>query len=177
MNHLTLVVVIFYMMTTETLLAASAAFVGALIALTIYHWAVVRPALSRLSTLTRVHDELIGGGAGASDRLSQIETEASRQDALLRRVAEQVSELEGLAAIDVSRLGFVRYNAFDDTGSEQSYALALLNRSGDGVVLTSLYSRADTRTFAKAVTAFKPAANASEEELRAIERARNALQA
>ncbi|HTX60320.1 MAG TPA: DUF4446 family protein, partial [Verrucomicrobiae bacterium] len=82
------------------------------------------------------------------------------------------AELELLAKTDVSRIGFVRYDAFDDTGSDLSYALALLNREGDGVVLSSIYSRSDTRTYGKAVERFKPAANASEEELTAIERAR-----
>lgn len=165
------------MMTTDTLLAAAAAFAGALIALAVYHVTVVRPKIARLTALTGVHDELIGGGASAADRLASLDASVREQVGLLERVTGRVSELEALAAIDVSRMGFVRYNAFDDTGSEQSYALALLNRSGDGVVLTSLYSRTDTRTFAKAVTAYKPAANASEEELRAIERARNASQA
>ncbi len=161
-------------MTTDTLIAAAAALVGALIALGIYHAVFVKPALARLSSLTRVHDELIGGGAGAADRLSELASSLSQQEGLLKRVTDRVSELEGQAQIDVSRIGFVRYNAYDDTGSEQSYALALLNRAGNGVVLTSLYSRSDTRTFAKAVAGFKPAANASEEELRAIERARTA---
>ena len=160
-------------MTTDTLLAAAAAFVGAFIALTIYHFTAVRPALERLSALTQAHDELIGGGASASDRLAGLEAGGKEQEGLLERVAGRVSELEGLAQMDISRMGFVRYNAYDDTGSEQSYALALLNRTGDGVVLTSLYSRTDTRTFAKAVAGFKPTANASEEEVRAIERARN----
>jgi hypothetical protein len=41
------------------------------------------------------------------------------------------------------------------------------------VVLSSLYSRTDTRTYGKAVEGYKPAANASEEELRAIEMARS----
>jgi hypothetical protein len=160
-------------MTTDTLIAAAAALVGALLALTIYHAAYVRPTLSRLAQLANVHDGLIGGGAGAAARLSQLDSGVAEQDGLLKRVADRVSEIEARTQLDVSRLGFVRYNAFDDTGSEQSYALALLNRAGDGVVLTSLYSRNDTRTFAKAVNGFKPAAQASEEEVRAIERARN----
>jgi hypothetical protein len=66
----------------------------------------------------------------------------------------------------------VRYDAFDDTGSELSYALALLNREGDGVVLTSIYSRADSRTFGKAVDRYAPRTNASAEELTAIAQAR-----
>ncbi|HTV91557.1 MAG TPA: DUF4446 family protein [Verrucomicrobiae bacterium] len=153
--------------------AALAAFVAALVALLIYHLTVVRPALRRVRELLAVHDGLIGGGAGASGRLAAIEAALSTEQSSLKRVAQQVSELEALARTDVSRVGFVRYDAFEDTGSELSYALALLNREGDGVVISSIYSRTDTRTYGKAVNRYKPAVNASGEELRAIELARS----
>ncbi|MGC2130831.1 MAG: DUF4446 family protein [Candidatus Aquilonibacter sp.] len=158
---------------TLTIYAALAAFAAALVALIIYHFAVAAPALRRARELLAVHDGLIGGGAAASGRLSEIESALSTEQAGLKRVAQQVSELEALARTDVSRVGFVRYDAFEDTGSELSYALALLNREGDGVVISSIYSRTDTRTYGKAVNRYKPAVNASEEELRAIEQARS----
>jgi len=142
------------MMPTDTIIAALAAFLAALIALAIYHVTVVAPRV-----------------AGARALLSQEGTLGAEQ-ATLKRVAQQVSELESLARTDLSRVGFVRYDAFDDTGSELSYALALLNRNGDGVVISSIYSRTDTRTYGKAVEGYKPAVNASEEELLAIDRAR-----
>lgn len=125
-----------------------------------------------MAALVDTHDRLIGGGTPASARLDAIDAALSKQEGALGRVAERVSELELLARSDLSRVGFVRYDAFDDTGSELSYALALLNRDGDGVVISSIYSRADTRTFGKAIHGYKPAVNASEEELRAIELAR-----
>ena len=68
----------------------------------------------------------------------------------------------------------MRYNAFSDVGSDLSYALALLNRDGDGVVLSSIWSREETRTYGKAVAGFRPAQDPSEEELAAITRARTA---
>ena len=160
-------------MPSLTIYAALAAFAAALAALLIYHLAVVAPALGRARELLALHDGLIGGGAGAASRLTDIESALSTEQAGLKRVAEQVSELEALARTDLSRVGFVRYDAFEDTGSELSYALALLNRDGDGVVISSIYSRTDTRTYGKAVNRYKPAVNASEEELRAIERARS----
>jgi len=156
-----------------TLYAALAAFAAALAALTIYHQVVVRPALARAEMLLDVHDGLIGGGAGASGRLAALETALANQQASVERVGERVSELEALARTDIARVGFVRYDAFEDTGSELSYALALLNREGDGVVISSIYSRTDTRTYGKAVEGYKPAVNASDEELRAIDRARS----
>lgn len=156
--------------------AALAAFVGALGALAIYHAAVVRPALARARQLLAVHDELIAGGAGgAAGRLASLERADEALHAGVDGLAQRVAGLETLAGTDVSHCGFVRYDAFDDSDSEAglSYALALLNRAGDGVVLTSIYSRTDTRTYGKPVTAFKPTVQASAEELQAIERARN----
>ena len=138
-----------------TIYAALAAFAAALVALVIYHFAVAAPAVRSARALLSTE-----GTLGA-------------EQATLKRLARQVSELEALARTDLSRVGFVRYDAFQDTGSELSYALALLNREGDGVVISSIYSRTDTRTYGKAVRGYKPAVNASEEELQAIERARS----
>lgn len=160
-------------MPQTTLYAAAGALAGALIALALYHFIAVKPALARLAALLGTHDGLIGGGSGdAAGRLGRLESGQADARAALEGVTGRTDELEGLARTDVSRIGFVRYDAFDDTGSDLSYALALLNREGDGVVLTSIYSRTDTRTYGKAVERFKPAANASEEELAAIEIAR-----
>lgn len=147
----------------------------ALVALALYHAGVVRPALARVGELLESHDGLIAGGAGgAADRLAALENGEATVRTALGRLGARIDELESLATIDVSRCGFVRYDAFADSQSGLSYALALLNRQGDGVVLTSIYSRTDTRTFGKPVSAFKPTVNASAEELEAIERARAA---
>jgi hypothetical protein len=154
-------------------LAAAAALAGALIALAIYHFVAVAPALRRLAGLVATHDDVLGGVAGpASSRLADLEATLAGHGLHLGRADKRLDELDVLAHTDISRVGFVRYDAFDDTGSELSYALALLNREGTGVVLTSIYSRTDTRTYGKAVEAYRPLANASDEELRAIASAR-----
>jgi hypothetical protein len=153
--------------------AAIGAFAGALVALAVYHAAVVRPALERMRELLRVHDGLIAGDSGsAASRLRELEEEATARRAAVERLGDRIGEVEALAATDLSRAGFVRYDAFAGSGSGLSYALALLNRQGDGVVLTSIYSREDTRTYGKPVAKFKPTVAASQEELEAIERAR-----
>jgi hypothetical protein len=160
-------------MPDTTIYAALAAFLGALAALFIYHMTAVRPQLAELRRLAAEHEDLIGGSDGAaSQRLQRLESGLAAGQMVLERVSGRLDELEGLAASDVSCVGFVRYNAFEDTGSDLSYALALLNRAGDGVVINSIYSRTDTRTYGQSVKSFKPAANASNEELRAIELAK-----
>lgn len=158
-----------------TLYAAAGAFAGALIALVVYHLAAVRPALARVRTLLDLHDHLIAGEDGsASGRLGALESGQNATNASIERLRERIGELEALSAADLSRAGFVRYDAFAGSGPDLSYALALLNRQGDGVVLTSIYSREDSRTFGKPVAGFKPTVQASAEELEAIERARQA---
>jgi len=163
-------------MQTSTL-AALAAFGGALVALALYHFAVAVPAMRRVSRVVATHDELLdnqpGGAAqGARARLSSLEEAAAARKADAQKSEQQVQELQKQAQLDISRVGFHRFNAFSDTGSELSYAVALLNRRGDGVVLSSIFSREDTRTFGKAVAAFEPLQDASKEELRAIALAR-----
>ncbi|GAC1658435.1 MAG: hypothetical protein NVS9B12_10920 [Vulcanimicrobiaceae bacterium] len=161
------------MMQSNTI-AALAALGGALVALAVYHFSAVAPALRWLSGTAETHDQLLGGGAASgTSRLSSLEEAAKAHEAQAGRVEQRLLELERLARTDVSRVGFVRYNAFADTGSELSYAVALLNREGDGIVLSSIFSREDTRTFGKAVTGYRPLQDASKEELGAIAQARD----
>jgi hypothetical protein len=156
------------------IIAGVAAFAGAIIALVVYHYALLRPALGRAAAVLTTHDEMLGGGRmPATQRLSSLEDAQAELARRAERAESRLRELDALSQTDVSRIGFVRYDAFDDTGSELSYALALLNRAGDGVVLSSIYSRADTRTYGKAVDGYIPRTSASAEELSAIERARN----
>jgi hypothetical protein len=156
-----------------TFYAAAGAFVAALTALLVYHLAVVRPALTNVVRLLELHDNLLSGDTGsAAGRLAALEAAESSTREAMQRLDARTGQLEALAATDISRAGFVRYDAFSGSGSGLSYALALLNRQGDGVVITSIYSREDSRTFGKPVAAFKPTVQASTEELEAIERAR-----
>lgn len=159
-------------------LVVAPALILALVVVLAYHFGSVRPAMGRLRALLELHDGLLAGegGTAAAEWFARLERSRSELAAEIERVARRTGELEALARIDISRVGFVRYDAFDDVGSELSYAAALLNREGDGIVLTSIYSRSDTRTYGKTVTKFTPVGAASKEEFTAIERARMATQ-
>jgi hypothetical protein len=162
-------------MTQNLITAVAAGLVSALVVTCGYHLLVLAPRLSKLRAILDTHDNLLGGGASrATDRLVALERDTSDLAAARDAAARRIDALEIVARSEVPRVGFVRYNAFSDVGSDLSYALALLNREGDGVVLSSIYSREDTRTYGKAVTGFKPAQDPSEEELAAIAKARAA---
>jgi hypothetical protein len=110
-------------------------------------------------------------GAGLDELLD-------RQFQRLDTVAEKVEalnklhrELERLTQHSLQKVGVVRFNPFADTGGDQSFAIALLDADGNGVVLSSLHGRADTRVFAKQVQAGRSRHALSEEEQDAIRKA------
>ncbi len=65
----------------------------------------------------------------------------------------------------------VRYDAFDDIGGKLSYSIALLNDKGDGIILTTINGRQESRSYAKPVKGGKSSYNLSEEEEQAINKA------
>ena len=68
----------------------------------------------------------------------------------------------------IQKTGIVRYNAFPDTGSELSFALALLDRENNGIVLNGIYSRDTSNIYAKPVINGKSEYKTSKEEDEAI---------
>jgi Protein of unknown function (DUF4446) len=69
-------------------------------------------------------------------------------------VSQMKSEHDRIATIMPSvirHVGLIRFSPFRDTGGDQSFALALLDGQGDGVVITALHSRNDSRLYAKPV--------------------------
>jgi hypothetical protein len=69
-------------------------------------------------------------------------------------------------------LAIVRYDALQEMGGQLSFSLALLNANGDGIVLTSINGRAETRTYAKTVVTGQGSQELSPEEVEAIRLAR-----
>jgi len=80
-------------------------------------------------------------------------------------------ELDALSQRTIQKVAVIRYNPFSDTGGDQSFAIALLDSLGNGVVLSSLHSRTDTRVFAKPVQSGRSKFQLSDEEQDAIKKA------
>ena len=84
----------------------------------------------------------------------------------------QINAIEGSMYYCVQKVGVVRYNAFDNVGSDLSFSIALLNNNDDGLVISSLYSRDSSSTYAKPISGGKSKYALSVEELKAIDTAR-----
>ena len=80
----------------------------------------------------------------------------------------QHARLTERSATSIQHIGLVRFNPFEDTGSDQSFAIALLDDRRDGLVTSSLHGRANTRVFAKPVQGGASSHTLSDEETQAI---------
>ncbi len=89
----------------------------------------------------------------------------------VERLAARTGTLETRAPRAFQRVGLVRFNPFEDTGGNQSFALALLDADGNGWVLSSLHARSGTRVYAKSIQGGRPEGAVSEEESAAIRQA------
>jgi hypothetical protein len=70
----------------------------------------------------------------------------------------------------VRGLETLRFNPFPDQGSNQSFAISMLNEEGDGVVLSSLYSRERMSVFAKPIKNHKSEYELTTEEKEVLSR-------
>jgi hypothetical protein len=86
----------------------------------------------------------------------------------------EVAALREEARGALRHLAVVRYDAFDEMGGRLSWSLALLDDGGDGVVLTSIRGRDESRTYAKPIAAWAGEAELSPEESEAVAHARMA---
>lgn len=71
----------------------------------------------------------------------------------------------------------VRFNPFKGTGEGggQSFSTSFISENGDGVVVSSLYSRDRVSVFSKPITNFQSSFELTEEEKSIIEKSKNSL--
>lgn len=108
--------------------------------------------------LDEVLDSIVKRLERTGERLDALNTLQQDLEALLRRGT-------------IRNIGLVRFNPFPDAGGDQSFAIALLDAEGTGIVISSLHARADTRVFAKPVEGGRSRYPLSEEEQDAIRKA------
>ena len=125
---------------------------------------------ARLGRAVRDYRELVRGTDGATlhDRLVGSAEQAVKASERMGEIEATHALIEGRSRRSLQHIGLVRFNPFEDTGSDQSFAIALLDDARDGIVISSLHGRANTRVFAKPVTNGESAHNLSDEETQAI---------
>jgi hypothetical protein len=87
----------------------------------------------------------------------------------LRRLSKELDATKLELTEALQHLAVVRYDAYGEMSGRLSWSVALVNDNGNGVVLTSINSRNDARSYAKEVKGFASESKLSPEEAEAIE--------
>ncbi|MEK7613771.1 MAG: DUF4446 family protein [Patescibacteria group bacterium] len=133
-------------------------------------------SLIRTSLLSRRLTKLTKGGDGKTlegtikklgDRTTALETHAKTTEVALENVDERLQGAVRGVAVE-------RFDPFGNSG-QQSFATALLNEKGDGVVLSGIHSRDGVRVYAKEIKQFKSERELSEEEAKAVAHSQKTL--
>lgn len=128
----------------------------------------------RLNRMLRHYRMLSTGVEGQTlDHLLQRVLERSELGTRNVEVLEQrLNALSEDVLKHVQMVGMVRYNAFQDTGGDQSFALAMLDANGYGAIINGIFHRTECRVYAKPLRDWKSPYSMSDEEEEAIRRAR-----
>ncbi|MCD2346879.1 DUF4446 family protein [Clostridium guangxiense] len=81
-----------------------------------------------------------------------------------KEVRNIYNNIDGRVKKSIQNVGIVRYKAFDNVGSDLSFSLALLDDNYDGVIITSIYGRDESFTYAKPINKGLSRYDLSEEE-------------
>ena len=127
----------------------------------------------KLNRLTRRYRKMMQGTDGLNlERMLLAHVDEIRQ---ATKKVEQLDEKYNIINQNlqqtVQKVGIIRFNAFEDTGSDLSFAVALLDANNNGVVLSSIYGRNEFRIYAKPINKGQSTYFLTEEEKEALRQA------
>ncbi len=115
----------------------------------------------------------VGNGENIQEDLENFMYKVDKVEKQNAEILGNCSQLSNELEKCIQKIGIIRYNAFKDTGSDLSFALAMLDDKNNGVVLNGIYSREMSNIYAKPVENGKSSYTLSEEEKMAIDKAIN----
>ena len=113
----------------------------------------------------------VGKGEGLEGVLAEQGKKTRDMAEDLKKLRNDVARIDIMAEASVQKVGMVRFNPFDDTGGDQSFAVALMDAADNGIVLSSLHSREGTRIYSKQIIKGESRHHLTDEEREAIRRA------
>ena len=122
-------------------------------AIVIIIWLVV---LTILLARALSHYQSLTKGVAKKDLISSLnhlvgQTKQNQED--LKNLVDRVDIEVNNNRKHLQKVGFLRFNPFTDTGGNQTFCLSLLDENGDGIVISSLHSRENTRLYSKKIEA------------------------
>jgi hypothetical protein len=132
---------------------------------------------TRLRNLERRYESLFSAEEEPSfaAALEQMALRFSKMNTRTERLVVRLDEMDRTLMRCVQGVGFVRYSAFEDTGGDQSFSLAMVDGDGHGVIVSGLYGRDATRVYAKPIESWTSSRTLAAEEEQALSKARRVV--
>ena len=127
----------------------------------------------RLGSLKKKYDFFMQGDNGASlERKLSVEVSEIR-DAVkgLESLLTEQAAIRNTQSNTIQKIGFIKYNAFENIGNDLSFALTLLDGNNNGICISSIYGRNESRIFSKPIVKGKSLVSLSQEELESLNEA------
>lgn len=105
----------------------------------------------------------------SGDLMHDLLRRVMRTETLLEAMEPRLAATETVAQKAVQKVGFLRFNPFQDTGGDNSFIIVMLDSENNGFIFSSLYMREGTRLYAKAVERGGVKQPLSDEEQRVLE--------
>ena len=129
--------------------------------------------ISKLNKRYKEFMQKLGNGKNIEEDLENYMYRVERVEKQSAEAMNYCKNLDNDISRCIQKIGIVRYNAFKDTGSDLSFAVALLDEKNNGVVFNGIYSREMSNIYAKPVENGKSSYTVSNEEQMAIDKAIN----
>ena len=127
----------------------------------------------RLGSLKKKYDFFMQGEHGASlERKLSVEVSEIRDAAKgLESLLTEQAAIRNTQSNTIQKIGFIKYNAFENIGNDLSFALTLLDGNNNGICISSIYGRNESRIFSKPIVKGKSLVSLSQEELESLNEA------
>lgn len=108
---------------------------------------------SKLASIGGKYKKLMRGSSGKNfenmllDHVSDIEAAVERVNIMNEDLVNLKNQMDRC----VQKCNIIRYNAFSDTGSDLSFSIAMLDNFNDGFIITGIYGRNESVTYAKPI--------------------------
>lgn len=128
---------------------------------------------AKLGSLQKRYDFFMRGESGASveRKLSVEVTELRETSKSLDLLFQQQATIKKVQSDTIQKIGYVKYNAFENIGNDLSFALTLLDGNNNGICISSIYGRSESRIFSKPIVKGKSLVSLSQEELESLNEA------
>jgi hypothetical protein len=125
---------------------------------------------TKLKKLGYKYKKLLNGTDNKSLEQLIFDTLSLSNDIALenKEISKRIKNIERDMQSCIQKVGIIRYNAFENVGSDQSFSIALLDNNDNGVVISGIYSRESSTTYAKKIVNGQSKHALSAEELQAI---------